>query len=140
MIYRETWKRGGEGMGEMNEVGRADASGAREKKTADIADKLRKVERVVSNLKASRETMSLAERDLMEAENNYKVTKRRFDKGACDSGEVSEALECLTRANVTNYQARYDLQIAMIGLEEILAMDIEAVGEARNLKRRFQDN
>ena len=127
-------------MGELNEIGRTEASGMREENAADVNDKLRKVERIVNKLKMSRETMSLAERGLMEAENNYKLAKRRYDKGACDSRTVSEALESLSRANVTNYQARYDLQIAMIGLEEILAMDIEAVGEARNLKKCLNDN
>ena len=120
----ETGRYGGEEMGEASTAGRA-----------DISDKLRKVERVVHKLKTSREAADLAERGFMEAENNYKLAKRRYDKGACDSGAVSEALESLTRANVTNYQAKYELQVAMIGLEEILSMDIEAVGEARDLKK-----
>ena len=124
-------------MGELNEVGRTEASGMREDNAADVNDKLRKVERIVNKLKISRETMNLAERSLMEAENNYKLAKRRYDKGACDSRAVSEALESLSRANVSNYQARYDLQIAMIGLEEILSMDIKEVNEVRDLKGSF---
>lgn len=137
MIHDVSREHGGEEMGEASEIGRTSASSATTENAADI---LRKVERVVNNLKLSRETMNLAERDLMEAENNYKMAKRRYDKGACDSGEVSEALEYLTRANVTNYQARYDLQIAMIGLEEILSMDIKEVNEARKLKKRLYDD
>lgn len=104
------------------------------------SDVLCKVERIVKNLKVSRETVNTAERDLMEAENNYKLVKRRYDRGACDSGEVSEALESLTKANVTSYQAKYDFQIAMIGLDEILSMDIMKNDGAESVKKLLSNN
>jgi outer membrane protein TolC len=84
----------------------------------------RKITGIVSNLKLSREGIDAAERELAAAEGNYRKAKRGYDRGTVDTAEVKNALEALSRASLFSYQARRDFQLAMIGLDEILKMDI----------------
>jgi outer membrane protein TolC len=84
----------------------------------------RKIKDIVSNLKLSREGIDAAEHELAAAEVNYRRAKRNYDRGTVDTAEVKNALEALSRASLLSYQASRDFQIAMIGLDEILKMDI----------------
>lgn len=88
-------------------------------------DKMRRISGIVSNLKSSRENIGAAESELADAEMKYRKAKQDYDRGKLDASMVKEALEELTKANLVNYQAKYDFQVAMIGLEEILKMDTD---------------
>ena len=90
-------------------------------------DVVRRIAGIVSNLKSSRENIVVAERELALAEGNYKMAKQKYAKGSGDAAEVKSALEGLTKANLINHQAKYDFQVAMIGLEEILKLDPNAL-------------
>ena len=90
-------------------------------------DVVRRIAGIVSNLKSSRENIDVAERELALAEGNYKLAKQKYAKGGGNALEVKDALEGLTKASLVNHQAKYDFQVAMIGLEEILKLDPEAL-------------
>lgn len=83
-----------------------------------------KVWRIVSNLKRAQEGINTTEQELQQAENSHRTIQRKYTNGSGTPNEVKASLQRLTKANLANNQAKYDFQIALIGLEEILSLDI----------------
>ena len=104
----------------------AESSGA---PAAEDHEIMGRVCRIVSNLKKARENIRTAESELQRAENDYRLSQRKYTNGNGTPGEVKASLRQLTKANVANNQAKYDFQIALIGLEEILSLDLGKLSE-----------
>jgi outer membrane protein TolC len=81
-------------------------------------DILLEVRKALSDLTKARERIRISELTLVSAEENRKMAVGRYETGVGDPLEVTDALLSFADAQLSNRQAYYDLQLAVIGLEK----------------------
>ena len=100
---------------------------AREKLRQDI---LLDVKKAKTDLTNARERIRISELTLANAEENRRLAVGRYETGVGDPLEVTDALVSLTEAQLSKFQAHYDLQIAIIGMEQAIGMDMTELSPA----------
>ena len=91
-------------------------------------DILLDVKKARTDLTNARERIRISEITLANAEENRRLAVGRYEAGVGDPLEVTDALLSLTEAQLSKFQAYYDLQVAIIGMEQAIGMDMEEVG------------
>lgn len=104
------------------QLGSLEAS--REKLRQDILLDVRKAKTDLTN---ARERIRISEITLANAEENRRLAIGRYEAGVGAPLEVTDALLSLTEAQLSRFQAHYDLQVAIIGMEQAIGMDMAEV-------------
>jgi outer membrane protein TolC len=91
-----------------------------EKLRQDIMLEVRKAQ---SDITKARERIRISEITLTSAEENRKMAVGRYETGIGDPLEVTDALLSYADAMLSNRQAKYDLQLAIIGLERAMGTE-----------------
>lgn len=106
---------------------------ARQKEAAILADKMRSVEDKVAldirqahlAMKAGKNKLAVAERAIEYAEENYRISKLRYDERVAKSTEVNDALVLLKQSNFNYLAAFYEYTVAVARLERVIGLAIE---------------
>ena len=93
-------------------------------------DILLDVKKAKTDLVNARERVRISELTLVNAEENRRLAVGRYETGVGDPLEVTDALVSLTEAQLAKYQAQYDLQVAIIGLEQAIGLDMTELPDA----------
>lgn len=72
------------------------------------------------SLREAQERVSASKENLAQAEENYRVTKEKFDQGMATNTDVLDASAMLTRARVEHIQALADYNLALAKLERAI--------------------
>jgi outer membrane protein TolC len=86
-------------------------------------DIILEVRRSLTDITKARERIRISEITLVNAEENRKMAVGRYETGVGDPLEVTDALLSYTDAVLSNRQAKYDLQLAIIGLEKAIGVE-----------------
>ncbi|MCL2010604.1 MAG: TolC family protein [Synergistaceae bacterium] len=95
---------------------------SREKLRQDIALEVRKI---LTDIARSRERIRISELNVASAEENRRVAVGRYETGAGDPFEVTDALLSFTEAQLENRRAKYDMQLALVALERATGKDVD---------------
>ena len=88
-------------------------------------DILLDVGKAITDLRKAREQVRISSLTLEDAEENRKLAEGRYETGVGTPLEVTDALLNLTDAQLSSYNARYNLQIAIISLESAIGVEFE---------------
>ena len=94
---------------------------SREKLRQDIALEVRKT---LADISKAHERIRISELNVASAEENRRIAMGRYETGAGDPFEVTDALLSFTDAQLENRRAKYDMQLALVALEKAVGKDI----------------
>lgn len=105
---------------------------ARKKEAAILADKMRSVEDKVAldirqsylSMKAGKNKLAVAERAIEYAEENYRISKLRYEERVAKSTEVNDALVLLERSKFNYYAAFYEYSVSIARLERVVGLAV----------------
>ena len=93
---------------------------SREKLRQDIALEVRKT---LAEIAKARERIRISELNVSSAGENRKIAIGRYETGAGDPFEVTDALLSFTEAQLESRRAKYDMQLALVALEKAVGKD-----------------
>lgn len=110
-----------------------DLVNAKKKEIDILVDRLKGVQDKVSldireahlAMKAGKNKLKVAERGIEHAEENYRITKLRYDEKIAKPTEVNDALVLLRQSQFNYYNAFYEYSVAVAKLERVIGINIE---------------
>ena len=98
----------------------ASLEASRERLRQDITLEVR---RSLSDIANARERIRISELNIVSAEENRRIAMGRYETGAGDPFEVTNALLSYTEARLENRRARYDIRLAHVALERAIGRE-----------------
>jgi outer membrane protein len=94
---------------------------SREKLRQDISMEVRKT---LADIAKARERIRISDLNVTSAEENRRIAMGRYETGAGDPLEVTDALLSYTEAQLESRRAKYDMQLALVALEKATGRDM----------------
>jgi|GEM_PF-3428270 len=106
---------------------------ARKEELYGIIDKHAALEQKISfdiqeaflNMRTAKNKFDVAQKEIEYAEENYRISKLRYDEKVARSTEVNDALVLQKRSQFSYYDAFYEYNVALARLERIIGTNVE---------------